>query len=273
MQARRIVLAATVALAAVLVASPPAGADYAEVWEYDVHAAGMPTTTDAARTLVSASVTHYYEGQVTDAAVAATVELGAEPDPASDATLHLVFGVTSPQGCEPQWDFSLSTYDPGTAGTRSGTTVSFRKPVPAEGTDQWTCSYVELVEPGAPGVVHDRLDGHLGTTIVIDPAPGVVMTVRDDGRVPVGRWSALRLRVFPRSDATRVVVDGRSRKPGVRVQRVVLGPEEVDDTMVYLPVRLGVPAPRRLVVTARAWNADGERIGLFRTRIRLEPRC
>ena len=272
MHVRRLVLATTIAVSAMLFITSPAFADSADAWEYDVHAAGMPAATDPARTLVSASATRYYEGQITDAVVEATAELGSEPDATSDATLHLVFGVTTPQGCEPKWDFSLPTYDPGTAGTRNGTTVSFRQPVATEDTEQWTCSYFELVEPGAPTVVHDRLDGHLDSTIIIDPAPGVVVVVRDDGRVPVGRWSALRLRVSPRADATRVDIDGRSRKTGVRVHRVVLGAEELDDKLAYLPVRLGVHRARVLVVTARAWNAEGELIGISRLRIRLVPR-
>lgn len=260
-------------LAGGLASAPPAAADQGEWWEYDVHAAGMPTTTDPARTLVSASVMRYYEGQVTDAEVSATVELAAEPDASTDSTLHLLFGVTSDAGCEPRWEFSLPTHDPGTAGARSGTTVTFEQPVPPEDVEQWTCSYVELVEPGAPAVVHDRLDGRFEAMIIIDPAPGIVMWPRDDGRVPVGRWSALRLRIFLRSDATRVVIDARARKPGVRVRPIVLLGEELDDKLAWLPVRLGVREPRTLRVRARAWNVEGDLIGRSVMKVRLRPRC
>lgn len=272
---RRTLLAALAAAPLVLglTPAPPAAADMAEQWDYEAHVAGMPSTSDPARTLVSASATRYYGGLITDAEVRATVELGAEPDAMTDSTLHLLFGVSSPDGCEPRWEFSLPTYDPGSAGTRSGTTVSFQSPAPADDGERWTCSYVELLGPGVPATAYDRLDGHYETTIIIDPGVGVVVWPRDDGRVSVGRWSALRLRLFARSDAARVVVDGWGTKPGVRVRPVVLGVEELDNKLVWLPVRLGVAKARTLVVRARAWNEDGELNGRYKVRLRLTPRC
>lgn len=262
-----------VLLVASLGPAPPSAADMVDWWEYDEHGVGMPTTTDPARTLVRASAERGYEGAITEAEVSASVELAAEPDLASDATLRLLFGVASSEGCDPRWEFSLSTYDPGEGGTRDGTTVHLRQPVEPDDEQQWTCSFVELTEPGSPAAVLDRLEGDV-TTVIVDPAPGIVVRSRDDGRMAVRRWDALRLYLYPRNDATRVVVDGWSKKAGVRVRPVILDADELGYQRIWawLPVRLMVAEPRTLVVRARAWNSEGERIGLGKIHVRLGPR-
>jgi len=269
MHARRIVLAAVVALAAVLVAAPPAGAGALHTYDFAERATGMPATEEPSRTLQSATLERYDQFDLQGERVVLRVELGAEPTPATDALVHVAMGKVVDGACGTTWEDSVSTLDPGEGATREAAAITVTRPDTTPG--EWDCGWVELLDP-ATGATLDRREGAAGAMVIVDPAPGLNLRLRDDAKVAVRRWDAIRLRLYPRGDASRVVLGGHGED--LRVRRVVLDADELAyrPDLAWLPVRLGVDQPRRLVVTARAWNEQGERIGLARLRVRLLPR-
>lgn len=271
MHVRRLVLAAAVALAAVLVAAPPAGAGVLYTYDFAERATGMPATEEPSRTLQSAALERYDQFDLEGERVVLRAELGSEPTPGTDAVLHVAMGQIVDGVCATTWEAAVSTLEPGEGATREAAVITVTRADTDATPGGWDCGWVEILDP-VTGATLDRLEGTPGTVVIVDPAPGINVRLRDDAKVAVRRWDAIRLRLYPRGDASRVILGGHGED--LRVRRVVLDADELAyrPDLAWLPVRLMVDQPRRLVVVARAWNEQGERIGIARLRVRLLPR-
>lgn len=261
---------ATVMLSLGLVLAPPAVAATEAHWEFSTRPADQPIPTVPARTLVEGSALHR---QGHESSVAVEVELGAKPDGSTDAMLRIAFGeLDDAKECAPVWEVSVSTYEPGPGATRDGARISVTRGLEPYAGGEWNCAFLALTEPSDPSIVHDRLDGAVGWTVVINRTAYVKITQVGHTRLARGEWSFVRIELTNRaSDITRVRLEGEGR--GLRVRAVVVEREmsRGDTVTLRLPVKIEPGKPRRLTITTYPRGHDIAFARRDTKHVRIEP--
>lgn len=236
--------------------APAAHAGTRDYLVYDQRRPGLPATDDPARTISDAG------GVITDQRTAwVSVTLGARPDEASAAELDVVFGTLDPAGV---------CVGPNDAGTQTTGSQSYEFAVKLD--PLWEsdtgCTYVELVDP-ATGELLDRLDGRVTGTVIVDPAAPLRIGGVRHRILPEDRWSWIRVpvRLSRPADLVRVDTDA-ARVEGVQARVVRLRDVPSGLTSVRVPVRLGVPHVRRMLVRVRASGDFRSALAVTRTTLR-----
>lgn len=233
-------LTAVGVLVAGLLTASPAGAG--DRWVFDTRPDGFPVAdAPPAQTLASASAT--WEADE-DEGFVATVELAAEPDMATDATLEVAVGTQfDAAGCA-AWTVTVRTWRPTGPATRVGSTVTIRVPGASVPPGDPVCGSVSVV--GTDGGVRDRLEEPDGRLVAADEGTGGQARVAavDGVEVPVGRWARVFVLVRYRgSDASGVRLEVESRDAAVRSAVLRDKLEHGDER--WLPVRVKLPDASR----------------------------
>lgn len=261
-------LACLAAAAAGLVVVPPvstASASSGVNWTYDTRPAGQPTTSDPAQTLTSAT-SSYGMGDVAVWGFSATIDLGATPTAETDARVHLVFGTATDSGCEPTWDHAWSTFAPTAGATRTDNQISVNMELSDDAPDSWSCGYVQVTDVTDQTVL-DQLDGQ---SAPYESSPPLRFENSQRARLPVGRWSVVRLHLQIH-DLDRLVIIGWG--DDVKARKVVLGVEDLPDgrLTVRLPVKLLTHHRTRMGVQARSLS-DGHGLPRVNAPVEIRPR-
>lgn len=238
-------------------------------WHFERHDVGMPATTDPSRTLESAELTVIRDSEDGDR-LRGWVVLAAVPTAESDADLVVALGQLDEAGsCRSVSTTVAATHSPSDGVVREGATLTLDLAVEALERSP-DCTWVSVTDSGDAGVVHDRMPGSLYGGGHADPPPPLMMSTRAVREVPVRKWVALRLRLGTACDLVSVRLVGEGR--GVRARSVKVGIDGDGRHRVRMPVRLDRLRARYLKVSAVGIDADGNRIGFDRLRVKLRPR-
>jgi hypothetical protein len=237
---------------ALLLPSTPASAGMEHYYDFTRDVATTPGDVPA-RTVVSV------HGSVSSGVVTrvrAVIELGAEPTADTASRVHLVYGVreSAGAGCTIMWSKLIDTLTPTDGVRRDGARLLVDEPLSDyRYEDEWNCAELVVRESGGPlAAVTDHWHGLPGDQYIVDPAGFAKIVAVDHRRLPVDRWSIVRVEVVNKGDdSLRVIVGGSGR--GLRVRGAVIeGPVLTGEhRVVRVPVRLRRDRAADLSLTAR----------------------
>lgn len=252
MHGRSPLAAAVLLLVGTLLAvAAPAQADTILIWRLEQRPAGLPATTEPARTLAraDADLTVGRDGST----LRATVELGDVPTAETGADLHLRIGTPQDGTCRTDWEVVVPTFDPSGPASREGAAIRIVMAM-AQPTDTGThCASAVLT--AADGSVLDQLDDAAEMQVVADAGARARIERVTGTRVRRGHWSTVWVRIGHRgADADGVEVTGAGR--GVRVRRytVRVSLRAGDEVWAPLQVRLRGGDPRTVTFSARPFG-------------------
>ncbi|MFC6286197.1 hypothetical protein ACFP3Q_07845 [Nocardioides sp. GCM10027113] len=252
-----------VAWAAPVEACEPGGVTEVR-WTFTEHAAGMPASSEPARTLDGAALYLRYSSVER---LWGDVTLAAAPTAETEAALVVAFGNRLGDGsCSATSTTVVSTHSPEGGVVRDGATLTFdlRMELPSRPD----CAWIAVTGHGQDGVQHDRMDGVPRGALVSDPAR-LEVSAQGSKRVPVGRWVAVRVDMWVPCYVDRIRLVGKGR--GLDTRRVRVGTPGADYYRVRLPVRLNRARVARLRVLATGFDARGREVSMAKAFIKLRP--